>query len=120
MRDTEENNSTLRNWAADFQDFLENVMRLVAKWWGMDDGVSVSVNTDFARAVDIAMLLNFQRAGILSRDAVLLAARDSGLLPDDFDVEADAERMARDTMGNGTDTGVKSLARFINNSEQKI
>jgi hypothetical protein len=31
-----------------------------------------------------------------------------------------AERMARDTMGNGTDTGVKSLARFINNSEQKI
>lgn len=120
MRDTEENNSTLRNWAADFQDFLENVMRLVGKWWGMDDGVSVSVNTDFARAVDIAMLLNFQRAGILSRDAVLLAARDSGLLPDDFDVEADAERMARDTMGNGTDTGVKSLARFINNSEQKI
>ena len=68
---------------------------------------------DAIRAVDIAMLLNFQRAGILSRDAVLLAARDSGLLPDDFDVDADAERMARDTMGNGSNAGVKSLAAML-------
>ena len=46
-------------------------------------------------------------------DAVLLAARDSGLLPDDFDVDADAERMARDTMGNGSNAGVKSLAAML-------
>jgi hypothetical protein len=118
MRDTEENNSTLLNWALDYQDFLENILKLVGTWWGLEDGPSVSVNTDFSRSVDLAMLLDMQRAGILSGDAVLMAARNSGLLPDDFDVEAEAEKLARGVMVNGSAGGVKSLANMLNGNGQ--
>lgn len=118
LRDTEENNSTLLNWALDYQDFLENILKLVGTWWGLEDGPSVSVNTDFSRSVDLAMLLDMQRAGILSGDAVLMAARNSGLLPDDFDVEAEAEKLARGVMVNGSAGGVKSLANMLNGNGQ--
>lgn len=118
MRDTEENNSTLLNWALDYQDFLENILKLVGTWWGLEDGPSVSVNTDFSRSVDIAMLLDMQRAGILSGDAVLMAARNSGLLPDDFDVEAESEKLARGVMMNGSVGAVKSLASMFSGSGQ--
>jgi hypothetical protein len=113
LRDTEENNSTLLNWALDYQDFLENVLKLVGMWWGMADGASVTVNTDFSRNVDLALLLDMQRAGILSGDTVLMAARNAGLLEDDFDVQAEAEKLARGVMVNGSVGGVKSLANML-------
>jgi hypothetical protein len=59
-------------------------------------------------------------AGALSLETYHELLKQTGTLPDDFDVEAEAEKLARGVMLNGSAGGVKSLARFINNSEQKI
>lgn len=117
-RDSEENNSTLVGWALDFQDFLENSLRYVAMWWGLEDGPSVSVNTDFAKGVDIRLLLEMKRDGTLSAETVLTIARNAGILPDDFIVEEEQAKIARETSG-GSLSGLatkKSLVGMMGGS----
>ena len=113
MRDAEENNSTLKAWALQFQDFLENCMRLVAKWWGQDDGPSVKVNTDFANAMDASFLLEMFRAQVISAQTFLELIKNMGILPDDFVVDDEAAKIAGGLMVNGTGAGVSALARMM-------
>lgn len=117
-RDSEENNSTLVGWALDFQDFLENSLRYVGLWWGMSDGPSVSVNTDFAKGVDMRLLLEMKRDGTLSSETVLTIARNTGILPDDFVVEEEQAKIARETSGGSMSESPvkKSLADMLGRS----
>ena len=96
LRDSEENNSTLKAWALQFQDFLENCMRCAALWQGMEDGPSVKVNTEFANSIDAQFLLEMRRAGEISRETYLGLVKGLGILPDDFMPEEEAERLARE------------------------
>ena len=112
-RDASENNSTLQGWALEFQDFLENCLKFVAMWWGEDDGPSVKVNTDFSRAMADGYLLEMYRAGALSLESYHELLKRVGTLPDDFDTEAEAEKLARGVMVNGAPGGAKSLASMI-------
>lgn len=113
LRDAEENNSTLKAWALQFQDFLENAMKYVALWWGESDGPSVKINTDFANALDASFLLEMRRAGEISRETFLGMVKGMGILPDDFDVQEEANKLARDLMVNGGATGVTGLAQRL-------
>lgn len=113
LRDAEENNSTLKAWALQFQDFLENCMKYVALWWGESDGPSVKINTDFANALDASFLLEMRRAGEISRETFLGMVKGMGILPDDFDVQEEANKLARDLMVNGGPGGVTGLAQRL-------
>ena len=101
IRDSEENNSTLKAWALGFQDFLENCFRFAALWLRQKDGPSVIVNTDFANATDVAILLELQKAGIISANTLLNLVKGKGLLPDDFIPEDEAAKIANELMANG-------------------
>lgn len=113
QRDAEENNSTLKTWALQFQDFLENCMRLVALWWGYDDGPSVNVNTDFAKYLDVSFLLDLFRERSISTYTFLGLLKNLGVLPDDFNIDEEILRLSRDPMTNAGTTGVTSLAQRL-------
>lgn len=112
-RDAEENNSTLKAWALQFQDFLENAMRFVALWRGLDDGPSVKVNTEFANSLDAQFLLEMRRAGEISRETYLNLVKGLGIFPDDFDVQGEADRLAQELMVNGGQAGVTKLGQAL-------
>lgn len=109
-RDAEENNSSLKAWALQFQDFLENCMKFVAMWWGLEDGPSVKVNTEFANALDASLLLDMFRAGVISGQTLLSLFKGMGILPDDFLVDEEAAKIAGSLMTNAGPTGVVGLA----------
>lgn len=111
QRDAEENNSTLKAWALQFQDFLENCMTLVGKWWKLEDGPSVKVNTEFANAFDASFLMEMYRAQVISGQTLLALVKNMGILPDDFSVEDEAAKIAGGLMVNGTGAG--ALSRFM-------
>lgn len=113
-RDGAESNSTLLNWALDFQDFLENVTRLVALWWGMEDGCSVVVNTGFTKSVDLSYLLDMYRAGVLSADTLLEMVKGAGMLPDDLDVRDESASIARNLMATGGGATTASFEEILN------
>lgn len=117
-RDAEESNSTLKAWALDFQDFLENCLLYVARWLGQEQGPSVVVNTDFASAFDASFLLELNRAGVLSGESLLGLVKNMGVLPDDFDVEGEASRLATGVMVNGSAGGSGALERFMQSAGQ--
>lgn len=110
-RDAEENNSTLKAWALQFQDFLENCLLYVGKWWGLPDGPSVKVNTEFANALDAAFLLEMFRANVISGETLLAIIKGMGILPDDFDVEEEAAKIASGLMAN--EIGASNLAKSL-------
>ena len=115
-RNSSESNSTLQAWAASFGDFLENVLRDCAQWRGMEDGCSVSVNTTFSRRTSDDYLLELYRAGAVSLETLLALLKAAGTLPDDFDVDGEAERMARGLLMNGSGTGIASLSAALSAS----
>ena len=53
------------------------------------------------------------RAGALSLESYHELLKRVGTLPDNFDTEAEAEKLARGVMVNGTPGGAKSLASMI-------
>lgn len=111
LQDAEENNSTLKAWALQFQDFLENCFQLVAFWWGMEDGPSVVVNTDFANTVNASVLLEMYRAQVISGETLLSLYKSMGILPDDFNIEDEAVKLANGLMINKT--GASNLANIM-------
>ena len=112
---TREGNSQLKNWALDYKDFLENVLRLVAKWWGMPDGPSAEVNDDYADNASIDPLIQLHDKGIIGKETLAAFAVRLGVLPDDFNYQDEVARMAQDaaTAANaGTSFGI-SLAQRL-------
>lgn len=111
LQDSQENNSTLKAWALQFQDFLENCFALVGRWWGLEDGPSVIVNTDFANTIDPQIYLDLYRAGALSGETLLKLYKDLTFFDDEFVIEDEAAKIANGLMTNGT--GAASLADIM-------
>lgn len=112
-RDSRENNSQLVNWALDFQDFLENVLRFVALWWGMEDGPSVKVNDDFAAGADVNYLKTLFDAGIISKSTFATLLVRAKVLPDDFDFSEESAKLAQDVGVNGGGGFNQALSDFM-------
>ena len=96
QKESREGNSQLRNWALDFQDFLENCLRLVGKWWEMPDGPSVKVNDDYADSASIDYLIQLHDKGIIGKETLAAFAVRLGILPDDFNYSDEVSRLAQD------------------------
>jgi len=112
-REGRENNSTLRNWALDFQDFLENCLRLVGLWWGLDDGPSAKVNDDFARNANVEYLMRLYDKSLISKETMANLMTRAGILPDDFDYEDEAARIAQDLGVNGGSNFSTTLSQHL-------
>ncbi|MCR5257630.1 MAG: DUF4055 domain-containing protein [Desulfovibrio sp.] len=113
LRDSQENNSTLEEWALRFQDFLENCLADVAKWWGLEDGPSVAVNMQFVRSAPLEFLRVLHADGVISRETLLEEVKKGGALPDDFDVAKESDRLARQAMTNAGPTGDSLLSSLF-------
>jgi hypothetical protein len=93
--DSEEVNSTVRQWALAGKDTMENGLRLMARWKGAgadsDEGGSLVINTDYgisARdATDITALLQMRATGEITRDTFWKEMKRRRVLADDFDAE---------------------------------
>lgn len=96
QRETREGNSQLKNWALDYKDFLENVLRFVALWWRMDDGPSAQVNDDYADSASIDYLIQLHDKGIIGKETLAAFAVRLGILPDDFNYADEVARLAQD------------------------
>lgn len=115
QRESREGNSQLRNWALDFQDFLENCLRLVAKWWGMPDGPSAKVNDDYADSASIDYLIQLHDKGIIGKETLAAFAVRLGILPDDFNYPDEVARLAQDaatTANAGQSFGLSLMQRL--------
>lgn len=115
QRETREGNSQLKNWALDYKDFLENCLRLVAKWWGMADGPSAQVNDDYADSASIDYLIQLHDKGIIGKETLAAFAVRLGILPDDFNYADEVARLAQDaaTSANAGQTFGLSLAQRL-------
>lgn len=115
QRESREGNSQLRNWALDYQDFLENCLRLVAKWWGMPDGPSVKVNDDYADSASIDYLIQLHDKGIIGKETLATFAVRLGILPDDFNYSDEVSKLAQDaatTANAGQSFGLSLMQRL--------
>lgn len=110
-RESRETNSQLKNWALGFQDFLENCLRFVALWQGYPDGPNAKCNDEFAATANVDYLLQLHDKGLVSKETLAVLMKRSGVLPDDFDFEAEAARLARDT-ANTANAGQSFLNRL--------
>lgn len=115
QRESREGNSQLRNWALDFQDFLENCLRLVGKWWEMPDGPSVKVNDDYADSASIDYLIQLHDKGIIGKETLATFAVRLGILPDDFNYSDEVSKLAQDaatTANAGQSFGLSLMQRL--------
>jgi len=93
-----ESTSALRMMADNLTDALENALLLMAKWVGLPDGGSVTLQGNFEldrdEASDVQNLLNLRVAGEISRATLWKALVKRKLLPEDFDEEREALQIA--------------------------
>ncbi len=115
QKESREGNSQLKNWALDFQDFLENCLRLVGKWWGLSDGPSVKVNDDYADSASIDYLIQLHDKNVLSKETLAAFAVRLGILPDDFNYADEVAKLAQDaaTAGNAGQSFGQTLAQRL-------
>lgn len=118
-QDTEESISTLQDWALRFQNFIENVLRDVALWKVEADGPSVKVNTDLTRIVNSQLLMTLQQNGVLSKRTLLALLIGAGVLPDDFDVDAETDRIAQELNTQAGPSGALNLSDIVNRGRQQ-
>jgi hypothetical protein len=95
--------STVQAWAVGFKDVLEQAFVFTSQWLGEEASVEVNVHTDFlAGMTDQPSLDSLNKARDrkdISRRAYLEGLIRFGVLPPDFDIEADDELIAEELEG---------------------
>jgi hypothetical protein len=95
--------SAVQAWAILFQDALERCFGLTAQWLDLADTTEVLIHTDFALDLDDSgqpeVLIKSVSQGILSKKTVRGEFKRRGLLSDEFDEQAEEERIAEETQG---------------------
>lgn len=99
--DTAENTSLLQSMVLSFADSLERCFQIAADWMnlGVETG-SIVINTDFGLTLDgqdLQALATARANKDISREAYLHELQRRGALSDDFDVEADAELLDKES-----------------------
>lgn len=96
-------NSTVQKWALMFEDALEQCWKVTADWLNDSYEPEVEVFRDFtavqAGTDQMRLLLEMRKAGDISRDALVQAAKRFDYLPSDFDPDDDAEALAVEQEG---------------------
>jgi len=99
--DTAEATSALQDATLRFQDALENVIRLTARWMGLRGG-SVEVFSDFsdppAGGEQLRVLIEARKNRDISREAFLNELKRANVIEEDFDIEADGAVLESELM----------------------
>lgn len=100
--DTSEATSALQDATLRFQDALENVLQLTARWLDMADGGSVSVHNSWSTPPPndngLRLLVETRKNRDISREAFLMELQRAGLLDEDFDPDEDAAKLEAELM----------------------
>ena len=95
--------SAVQTWALAFKDVLEQALVYTARWIGQEPNVEVSIHTDFLAGItsqpSLDALAKAREAKDLSRIAYLTGLIRLGVLPGDFDMEADEALIATELEG---------------------
>jgi len=95
--DSAEASSYLGATVRDFQDCVELAMQYTADWLRLEDGGSVTINSDVGmtevQAAELDSLLKMRAQRDLSRASLVSEMQRRGVLADDFDAAADVELM---------------------------
>lgn len=100
--------SPLQAWGLDFKDCLELALDYTGQWLKKAEGESGSINFNVEQDVNLTapeelQWLTAARAkGDISREASLEEGKRRRILPEDFDIEGDAERIAAEPPPPGT------------------
>jgi len=100
--DTAESTSALQDVTLRFQDALENVMMLTAKWLGLDNGGSLAVYSNFSATPvggeGLRVLTEARKNRDISRAAFIVELKRAGVLDEDFDEKKDADKLEGELM----------------------
>jgi hypothetical protein len=96
--------SAVQAWAIGLKDSLEQAWKITCMWLGRpDESPVVKVHTDFGvdieAGTELADLLKAEAQGVLSKETVQEEFKRRGVLSDDFDIEAEAEQLAKEQQG---------------------
>jgi len=80
---------------------ITDALKWVAYWLGLEEGsISYEANTDYGNAAltkdEITVRASLYTSGVISKDAFLDMLIDGEVLPETFDKEADADRIAQE------------------------
>jgi hypothetical protein len=94
--DTSSAASILMAWAITFKEILEATIEFMSDYQGIEEPAEVQMNFDFVlslSAADATVLLQAFQAGAISREVCVTEMMRRGMLSDDLDIEADAEKI---------------------------
>lgn len=100
--------SAIQAWGLDFKDCLELACYYTAQWMKLGEEIDTPIDFDVEPPIDMAnpaelTWLTASRAkGDMSREASLEEGKRRGILPEDFDIEADADKIAAEPPPPGT------------------
>jgi hypothetical protein len=114
--DTSQAHCSLQAWAWGLQDSLELVLQYMGAWVGKKPEAcgGVDVNSDFGLSVTdmtMAELTQAYQAGLFSRETVWEELQRRGRLADDFDPEAERDRLMTQSRDGTFQT---AATRFLN------
>jgi len=111
--ETKDGGSKLRQWTWHFQDCIEEVSRLMAKWIGAQTGGSFTIATDWDDLADPGLfttILQAYQTGAISIDTWLHNAQRYGVLPPGRTIEQEKDLIDTQgpvAFGNEADSGNK-------------
>jgi hypothetical protein len=98
--DSAEVNCQARSMAMGVKDTVEKALGFMADFTGEVEGGTITPNTDFGislrDAKDLEILQRMKLAGDLSRPSLWAELKRRGVLMEDFDAEAEDERLAEE------------------------
>lgn len=110
--------SSVKAWAIQLKDALENAYRITAKWMSVDYQTVVNVFTEFDEFVDgkdYDALSAARKNGDLSRETFWEECKRRGLLSDQFNPEREEERLLAELPGDGPDSMIDNGTNDPNN-----
>lgn len=99
--------SSVKAWALQLKDALENAFRITAKWMGSEYEATVSVYTEFDEFVDgkdYEALRAARDNNDLSRETYWEECKRRGLFSEEFNAEREEARLLAELPGDGPDT----------------
>jgi hypothetical protein len=105
--DSAEAISPLQAMGVDFKDCLEQAMELTGEWLGKAVGEAGSIvfevgeEVDLLNPAELQWLTAARAKGDISREASLEEGKRRGILPDDFDIDEDKERLEKEVPADG-------------------
>ena len=93
-------NSAVQAWAIRFKDAVEQAWKITAEWLGLALEPEIVIHTDYSAAMDEGKgfegVMKLRTNKDVSRETAIGAAQRYGYLPDDFDIQADEEQLAKE------------------------